>query len=65
MQNDPLVEILKKSFEKRRLKNSSYSLHAYSRDLELDVSNLSKILKYQKKISFLKSLILLKALRLV
>ncbi len=47
MKNDPLVEILKKSFQKKKAKNRSYSLRSYSRDLGIDPSNLSKIMSNQ------------------
>ncbi|HWU44133.1 MAG TPA: DUF4423 domain-containing protein [Bdellovibrio sp.] len=48
-QNDPLVEILIKEFTQKKSRNRAYSLRSYSRDLGLDPSNLSKILKYQKE----------------
>jgi predicted transcriptional regulator len=38
-------EFLQKEFERRNLLNSSYSLRAFARDLKLDQSLLSKILK--------------------
>jgi uncharacterized protein (TIGR02147 family) len=47
MKHDPLIEILKKDFQHKKSRNGSYSLRSYSRDLELDPSNLSKIMKYQ------------------
>lgn len=47
MKNDPLIEILNKELIRRKAKNGSYSLRSFSRDLGLDASNLSKILKYQ------------------
>lgn len=50
MKYDPLVEILKKEFKQKQTKNSSYSLHSFSRDLEIDVSNLSKILNSKKEL---------------
>jgi uncharacterized protein (TIGR02147 family) len=48
MKTDALVEILKSEFERKRKRNASYSLRSFSRDLEIDASNLSKILSYQK-----------------
>lgn len=50
MKNDPLVEILKNEFKKRKTRNGSYSLRSYSRDLDLDPSNLSKMINYGLKI---------------
>lgn len=50
MKREPFVEILKSDFEKRRKRNTAYSLRSFSRDLEVDASNLSKILSYQKAI---------------
>lgn len=50
MKRDPLVEILHTEFDRKRQRNQSYSLRSYSRDLEMDPSNLSKILNNQKKI---------------
>lgn len=47
MKNDPIVEMLKKEFHRKKQKNGSYSLRSYSRDLNLDPSNLSKIMNYQ------------------
>ncbi|MES2855974.1 MAG: DUF4423 domain-containing protein [Bdellovibrionota bacterium] len=48
MKRDPFVEILKSEFKRKRLRNQAYSLRSFSRDLEIDASNLSKILSYQK-----------------
>lgn len=50
MKNDPLIEILKKELIRKKSRNASYSLRSYSRDLEIDPSNLSKLLAYQKSI---------------
>lgn len=50
MQKDPLIEIIKSEFEKKCERNKQYSLRSFSRDLEMDVSNLSKILSYQKPV---------------
>lgn len=50
MKNDPLIEILKKELERKQARNGAYSLRSFSRDLELDPSNLSKIMSYQKNI---------------
>ncbi|MDO9181908.1 MAG: DUF4423 domain-containing protein [Bacteriovorax sp.] len=50
MKNDPLIEILKNEFTRKKTRNGSYSLRSYSRDLDLDPSNLSKIMSYQKTI---------------
>lgn len=43
---DFLIEMLKKEFETKRSKNKSYSLRAYANYLEMDPSNLSKIMRY-------------------
>lgn len=43
----PLIEVLKKEFESRKRRNHSYSLRAFSRFLDVDPSNLSKIMSYQ------------------
>jgi len=50
MKNDPLVEILKKEFQRKKNRNKSYSLRSYARDLKMDPSNLSKMLNYQIEI---------------
>lgn len=50
VKNDPLIEILKKEFLRKKSRNGSYSLRSYSRDLGLDPSNLSKIMNYQIEI---------------
>lgn len=44
---DPLVEFLKREFESRKERNNSYSLRAFANFLDIDPSNLSKILSYQ------------------
>lgn len=43
---DILVEILKSEFEAKKAKNKSYSLRAYANYLQIDPSNLSKIMRY-------------------
>jgi uncharacterized protein (TIGR02147 family) len=48
MKRDPLIEILKSEFSRKQTRNPSYSLRSFSRDLEIDASNLSKLLSYQK-----------------
>ncbi len=50
MKRDPLIEILKTEFERKKARNSAYSLRSYSRDLGIDPSNLSKILTRQKNV---------------
>ncbi len=50
MKTEPLIEILKSDFEKRRKRNKAYSLRSFSRDLKIDASNLSKLLSYQKSL---------------
>ena len=44
---DPIIEILKKEFEAKKQRNGAYSLRAFARFLEIDPSNLSKIMSYQ------------------
>lgn len=50
MKND-YTEILSNEFFERRSRNSSYSLRAFARDLDLPASNLSLILKKKKGMS--------------
>ncbi|MDZ4678677.1 MAG: DUF4423 domain-containing protein [Oligoflexia bacterium] len=50
MKRDPLVEILRTDFGRKKMRNKSYSLRSYSRDLGVDPSNLSKIINQQKSI---------------
>lgn len=45
--NDPLIEIILEEFEGRKSKNSAYSMRAFALFLEVDPSNLSKLLKGQ------------------
>lgn len=40
-----LSEILSSAFDQRKIKNSSYSLRAFARDLDLSVSRLSVLIK--------------------
>ncbi len=47
MKNDPLIEMLRQEFERKKARNKAYSLRSYARDLRLDPSNLCKILKNQ------------------
>lgn len=44
---DPLIEVLKREFESKKARNSFYSLRAFSKFLDIDPSNLSKLLHYQ------------------
>lgn len=44
---DPIIEILKREFQSKKERNHAYSLRAYSRFLDIDPSNLSKILSAQ------------------
>ena len=46
-----LIEIIKNEFTRRMQRNPSYSLRGFARDLGVDASNLSKILKSKKKVS--------------
>lgn len=48
MEIDPIVEILREQLAGRQAGNASYSLRSYARDLDIDASNLSKILSYKK-----------------
>ncbi len=48
MKRDPLIEILKTEYSRKKSRNPSYSLRSFSRDLNIDASNLSKLLNYQK-----------------
>lgn len=50
MKRDPLIEILKSEFSRKKSRNNAYSLRSYSRDLGIDPSNLSKILNRQKDV---------------
>jgi plasmid maintenance system antidote protein VapI len=45
------LRILTNAFEEKRSRNPSYSLRAFSRDLEISVSHLSAIMNGQKKLS--------------
>jgi transcriptional regulator with XRE-family HTH domain len=47
-----LLDYLKKEFKSRKKKNSSYSVRAYARDLQMDSSVLSKILSGKRKLTF-------------
>lgn len=46
------IEILSLEFEKRKLANSSYSLRAYARDLNLSAPRLSQILNKKSGLSY-------------
>lgn len=48
---DHLVEVIKTEFHSRKNRNKAYSLRSYSRDLNVDPSNLSKILKGKKTLN--------------
>lgn len=50
MKRDPLIEILKSELARKKVRNRGYSLRFYSRYLEVDASNLSKILAYRKSL---------------
>lgn len=50
MKVDPLVDILIKEFGRKKSRNKYYSLRSFSRDLEIDPSNLCKILNRKKKV---------------
>jgi len=43
--------IIKKEFEKRRLKEPSYSLRSYAHDLEVSASMLSEVLNFKKNLA--------------
>jgi plasmid maintenance system antidote protein VapI/DNA-binding MarR family transcriptional regulator len=62
MQKDSFVEILRAEFEKKCDRNKQYSLRSFSRDLEIDASNLSKILSYQKPLGAMLKVRLAKSL---
>jgi plasmid maintenance system antidote protein VapI len=53
MKDQPSISlrILTDAFEEKRSRNSSYSLRAFARDLEISVSHLSAIMSGQKKLS--------------
>lgn len=44
------LECLKAELERRREKNNSYSIRAFARDLELDCSSLSAVLRRKRKL---------------
>ena len=48
MKRDALVDILNSEFARKKARNPRYSLRSFSRDLEIDASNLSKILAHRK-----------------
>ncbi len=48
MTTEPIIDLLIKEFDRKRKRNPSYSLRAYSKYLEIDPSNLSKIIKGSK-----------------
>jgi transcriptional regulator with XRE-family HTH domain len=50
MKQDWFVKVLSEEFAKKKARNKAYSLRSFARDLELDPSNLSKILKGQKEV---------------
>lgn len=52
MKTDPLVETLKMELTRKKSRNQAYSLRTYARDLDIDPSNLSKIMTYQKELGF-------------
>lgn len=47
---DPFVEIIQIEFDRKRERNPSYSIRSFSRDLQIDASNLAKILSHKKKV---------------
>lgn len=48
MNNDQMVDKIRAELQRRRVKNPSYSLRSFARDLDVDPSNLSKILARKK-----------------
>lgn len=46
-----IKELLKNEFSKRRIRNQNYSLRSFSRDLDIDPSNLSKFLNGKRPLS--------------
>ena len=50
VQKDPFIEILRIDFARKKMRNKAYSLRSYSRALDLDPSNLSKLLNYRKEL---------------
>lgn len=49
--SDGLIQILSRTFEQRRAKNTRYSLRAFARSLNLDSSTLSGIMAGRRKVS--------------
>ncbi len=45
------LEILKREFEQRRLRNSSYSLRAFARDLQVSITALSEVMAGKRDLS--------------
>jgi transcriptional regulator with XRE-family HTH domain len=50
--HDYTVDLLLKEFDQRKLKNSRYSLRAYARDLGVDSSFLSKVLRGKRILGY-------------
>lgn len=47
---NPFVEILKKEYERRKSKNPAFSMRGFSKFMDMDSSNLNKIMNYKKTI---------------
>lgn len=58
------IEYLEKSWTKKRLINSRYSLRAYARFLRIDASALSRVLSRKQELSLSASLKVVKKLEL-
>ena len=51
MNNAGLVQHIVDEFQKRKMANPTYSLRAFSRDIGVDQSLMTKILKGKRKVS--------------
>ena len=51
MEQEALQRVLKEAYLKQKLKNSSYSLRAFSRKLKMQPSAVSEIMKGQRRVS--------------
>ena len=49
-QLNSIVEILKKEYEKRKSKNPAFSMRRFSKYMDMDPSNLNKIMNYKKPV---------------
>lgn len=63
MSSESLIDLLNSVFERRRIKNSKYSLRAFARDLGISPSALSLILSDKRKISSRQALQILDSLK--